>query len=274
MKVGEIEARGASDQTFILCAHLCHPQQAADDMGGVAVGMKVMQELRRRKNLRFTYKYHILPETIGTVAYLDQNPALVPRMVGGLFLEMLGLPNPHSLQLSLMAETRLDRCLSAAVLEKDPEARIGPYRTVVCNDERQYNGPGYRVPMLSISRLAATAVPGYSYPEYHSSLDVASILTQKSLAESVDLILYLIQALEDDVVPLNQYKGEAFCSRYGIFFDQVTHTQAHEALFGVMDLIDGTRSVSEIAAARSIPIPTVKATIDELRRHGLVTFTP
>lgn len=274
LKVGEVVARGATDRTFILCAHLCHPQQAADDMGGVAVGMKVMQALQRRKDLRFTYKYHILPETIGTVAYLHQNTALVPRMAGGLFLEMLGLSNPHSLQLSMKADTPLDRCLSTALREKDPQGRIGAYRNVVCNDERQYNGPGYRVPMLSLSRLAATATPGYSYPEYHSSLDVASILTEKSLAESVELVLYLIQALEDDVVPLNEYKGEAFCSRYGIFFDQITHTKAHEALFGVMDLIDGTRSVSEIAVARGIPIPTVKATVDELRRHGLVTLLP
>ena len=272
MKVGEVVAQGATDQTFILSAHLCHPQQAADDMGGVAVGMKVMQELQRRKDLRFTYKYHILPETIGSVAYLDQNAALVPRMVGGLFLEMLGLPNPHSLQLSMMAETRLDRCLSAALRAKDPAGRIGAYRAVVCNDERQYNGPGYRVPMLSLSRLAASAVPGSSYPEYHSSLDVASLLSQERLAESVDLILQLVQALEDDVVPLNRYKGEAFCSRYGIFLDQITDTKAHEALFGVMDLIDGTRSVSELAAARGIPMPTVKAIIDELRRHGLVSF--
>ena len=160
MKVGEVVARGATDRTFILCAHLCHPQQAADDMGGVAVGMKVMQELQRRKDLRFTYKYHILPETIGTVAYLHQNSALVPQMAGGLFLEMLGLSNPHSLQLSLRRIRPSTAVSRPRFGRRTPRDGSGAYRNVVCNDERQYNGPGYRVPMLSLSRLAATAVPG------------------------------------------------------------------------------------------------------------------
>jgi len=97
-------------------------------------------------------------------------------------------------------------------------------------------------------------------------------------ADEQDIIIFhdniIIQALEDDVVPLNRYKGEAFCSRFGIFLDQITDTKAHDELFGVMDLIDGTRSVSELAAARGIPMPTVKTILDELQRHGLVTFLP
>ena len=53
--------------------------------------LKVMQELLRRPNLRYTYRFLILPETIGSVAYLSHQRELIPKVIGGLFLEMLGI---------------------------------------------------------------------------------------------------------------------------------------------------------------------------------------
>ena len=39
LKVGECVAKGKSDKTFVLCAHLCHPGMVNDDLSGVVVGM-------------------------------------------------------------------------------------------------------------------------------------------------------------------------------------------------------------------------------------------
>ena len=153
LKVGECVVHGASEQTFVLCAHLCHPAMVNDDLSGVVVGVQVMQELLKRQDLRYTYRFLILPETIGSVAYLSHNMNLVSNMVGGLFLEMLGLDNPHALQLSFDGSTEMDRCLSQVLTESTADAWIGAFRTVVGNDERQFNGPGVRVPMLSLSRV-------------------------------------------------------------------------------------------------------------------------
>src|SRR5208283_2252636 len=100
LKVGEIIVPGKRSETFVLCAHLCHPAMVNDDLSGVVVGLKVMQELLMRQNLRYTYRFLILPETIGSVAYLSHSEEVIPKMIGGLFLEMLGLENPHALQLS------------------------------------------------------------------------------------------------------------------------------------------------------------------------------
>ena len=46
------------------------------------------------------------------MAYLSHHEELIPKMIGGLFLEMLGLENPHALQLSFAGNTEVDRCLS------------------------------------------------------------------------------------------------------------------------------------------------------------------
>src|SRR5882672_10406083 len=102
----------ASVSRPIFSVHLSHPHQANDDLTGVIVGLKVAQELLKRRDLRYTYRFLIVPETIGSIAYLSQNSDLVPKIKGGLFLEMLGLDYPHGLQLSFQANTELDRCFT------------------------------------------------------------------------------------------------------------------------------------------------------------------
>jgi aminopeptidase-like protein len=275
LKVGECIVRGASDQTFVLCAHLCHPAMVNDDLSGVVVGIQVMQELLKRSGLRYTYRFIILPETIGSVAYLSNHLQLVPKMAGGLFLEMLGLDNPHALQLSFRGDTEMDRCLSAVHTNSSPDAWIGAFRTVVGNDERQFNAPGLRVPMLSLSRVLRERSNGWPYyPEYHSSHDTPELASESRLSESRDLVLRMIDAIEANEVPVNLFQGEVFCSRYGIHIDAYSNPEGNRALFDILFLVDGTRSVTEIARLCGISVAAARSVLDELQTRGLIAYAP
>jgi aminopeptidase-like protein/aminoglycoside N3'-acetyltransferase len=272
LRIGEVVAPGESDETIILSSHLCHPAMVNDDMTGVAVGMDVMRRLLARPRRRYTYRYLIVPETIGGVAYLSQNEPLIPKMKGGLFLEMLGLSNPHALQLSFPGDTELDRVWSRAMRRADPANWVGAFRTVIGNDERQFNGPGVRVPMLSLSRVLPASNPAWPYPEYHSSFDNPGLASAARLEESRDLILAMIDAVEANRAPQNRFKGEAFCSRYGVFVDGYANPEGHRALFDVLFLIDGTNSVADIAERCGISFEAARATVEELHRVGLVEY--
>ncbi len=275
LKVGECIVRGVSDQTFVLCAHLCHPAMVNDDLSGVVVGIQVMQEMLKRPKPRYTYRFIILPETIGSVAYLSDHLQLVPKMVGGLFLEMLGLDNPHALQLSFNGNTEMDRCLSAVLTSSSPDAWIGAFRTVVGNDERQFNAPGIRVPMLSLSRVLRDRSGGWPYyPEYHSSHDTPELAQESQLAESRDLVLRMIDAIETNEIPVNLFQGEVFCSRYGLHIDAYSNLEGNRALFDILFLVDGTRSVTEIARLCGGTVETVRSVLEELRAHGLIAYAP
>lgn len=275
LKVGECIARGVSDQTFILCAHLCHPAMVNDDLSGVVVGMQVMQELLKRSRLRYTYRFLILPETIGSVAYLSNHLQLVPQMIGGLFLEMLGLENPHALQLSFNGNTEIDRCLSGVLTDSSPDAWIGAFRKVVGNDERQFNAPGIRVPMLSLSRVLRNGSNGWPYfPEYHSSHDNPELASNARLVESRDLVLRMIDAVETNEIPVNLFQGEVFCSRYGLHVDAYSDLKGNRALFDILFLVDGTRSVTEIARLCGSSVGAVRSVLEELRRQGLIAYGP
>ena len=275
LKVGECIVHGESDQTFVLCAHLCHPAMVNDDLSGVVVGIQVMQELLKRPKPRYTYRFIILPETIGSVAYLSDHLQLVPKMVGGLFLEMLGLDNPHALQLSFRGDTEVDRCLSTVLKSSSADAWIGAFRTVVGNDERQFNAPGIRVPMLSLSRVLRERTNGWPYfPEYHSSHDTPELAPQSRLAESRDLVLGMIDAMETNEVPVNLFKGEVFCSRYGLHVDAYSDVEGNRALFDILFLVDGTRSVTEIARLCGVSVGAVRSILEELRARGLIAYAP
>jgi aminopeptidase-like protein/aminoglycoside N3'-acetyltransferase len=270
LKVGEVVAPGRTDETIVLCAHLCHPAQANDDLSGVAVGMDVMRALLARRDLRYTYRLLILPETIGSVAYLSHNERLIPKMRGGLFLEMLGLPNAHSLMLSHDGQTEVDECFTLALKEHDRAGWTTGFRTSVGNDERMFNAPGVRVPMLSLTRVLPLGAEHWPYPEYHSSADTPALVSVERLADSRDLVLRMIDTLEGNTRPVNRFKGEVFCSRYGLHVDWYTNPEGNRALFDIVDRIDGTSSVVDIARACGVSFRAARMTVDELRRHGLV----
>jgi aminopeptidase-like protein len=242
-----------------------------DDLSGVVAGIKVMQELLKRENLKYTYRFLILPETIGSVAYLSHHEDIIPNTIGGLFLEMLAVKNPHALQLSFAGDSRIDQCLRKVLLESDPDGWAGPFRTVVGNDERQFNAPGVRVPMLSLSRVTRDKTGGWPYyPEYHSSFDTPELASLTRLEESKKLVLKMIDALESDHVPVNRYHGEVFCSRYGLNIDAYANPEGNRALFDIIFQIDGTKSVAEIASTCGVSLESTMGVVEELRRHGLV----
>jgi aminopeptidase-like protein len=243
-----------------------------DDLTGVAVAIDVARALRERRDLRYTYRILIVPETVGTVAYLANHEAVIPKMRGGLFLEMLGKDHPHSLQSSLFGATAIDHCFEEALRERDPEAWIGAYRKVIGNDEKQFNAPGVRVPFLSLSRVLPMDHPDHPYREYHSSHDNPSILSLEKLQASRDLVLRMLEILEQNRTPRNRFRGEVFCSRYGIHRDWYTDREGHRALFSTMERIDGTRSIVEIARDAGVSFREAYRTVAEMASHGLVDW--
>lgn len=273
LKVGEVVIPGESDETFVLVAHLCHPAMVNDDLTGVVVGLEAARELLAGPKPYYTYRLLILPETIGSVAYLSHNEHLIPKMVGGLFLEMLGNDAPHALQGSFTSQSQPDRCFVAALPGLDPQSYHAPYRMVINNDERQFNAPGVRVPMLSLSRVLRRDSPEWPYPEYHSSLDTPAIVTSERLEASRQVVLGLIQAWERNYYVVNRFKGEVFCSGYGIWIDYRVNPEGHRRLFEIMERCDGERTIADIAIELGIPFQAVWEVVSLLHEKELVGYS-
>ena len=271
LKVGEVVIPGKSAETFVLAAHLCHPAMVNDDLTGVVVGIDIAQALLAGPTPHYTYRLLVLPETIGSVAYLSHHEALIPKMVAGLFLEMLGNDSPHALQGSFQPGSQADRCLTTAFAGLDPQGYLGAYRTIIDNDERQFNAPGVRVPMLSLSRVEAPKASGRPpYPQYHSSLDTPQIVTAERLEASRKLALGLIEAWERNQYVVNNFKGEVFGSGYGIWIDYRVNPEGHRRLFEIMERCDGEHTVAEVAAALDLSFQSTWEVVELLAEKDLV----
>ncbi|MBN1902438.1 DUF4910 domain-containing protein [Candidatus Sumerlaeota bacterium] len=270
LKVAEFILPGESPDSIVLCAHLCHPRMAQDDLTGVAVGVELMRRLAALPKRHYTYRFLIVPETIGSLCWLSSNENLHPLIKGGLFLEMLGLDNPAALQMSFQGDSQIDKCFWYAVREKEPDAWRAPFRKVICNDERQFNAPGIRIPMLSLSRVFKPDSGKWPYPQYHTDQDTPETVSRKKLEDSVDLALTMLHYLEQNRILINKFKGEVFCSRYAMHIDYDSDHESHAALFGALDFIDGSHTVADISERLNVTFSAILRIADLLEQKGLI----
>ncbi|TRZ52390.1 MAG: DUF4910 domain-containing protein [Dehalococcoidia bacterium] len=261
LKVGDFTIEGEADETIGLVAHLCHPAQVNDDLAGVAVLVDMAKEMGKGRH-HYTYKFLLVPETIGSVAYLSQNEDIIPSLKYGIFIEMPGNDNIHALQLTRQGNTRLDRLARYVMKRNLSDFREGAFRQVVGNDEMVFNGPGVNVPMISISR--------YPYPEYHTSDDNPSIITEERLEETKELVLKIIDILDRDYVPQRTFKGPIFLSRYGLWIDWRVDPELNNNLELIMLSLEGDESIFDIAEKLDMDFDVVYDYINKFLDKGLV----
>lgn len=261
LKVGEHTIKGKTDQVIALAAHLCHPAMANDGLSGVAALVDIAKELNKREN-HYTYKFFFLPETIGSIAYLSQNEDMIPKIKYGIFLEMLGNANIHALQLTRDGNTKLDKIAEYVMKQKLKNFRKGAFRKIVGNDEMVFNGPGVNIPMISVSR--------YPYPEYHTSDDSPSIISEKNLTQSKDLILEILNVLDNDYTPKRKFKGPVFLSGYGLWSDWKLNRESKNTLDQIMLRLEGDKSIFDIADELDMDFNTVLKYMNRFLKEELI----
>ncbi len=69
---------------------------------------------------------------------------------------------------------------------------------------------------------------------------------------------------------VNHFKGEVFCSGYGIWIDYRTNPEGHRRLFEIMERCDGERTSPISPSSWSISFQAVWEVVDLLQEKGLV----
>jgi len=87
------------------------------------------------------------------------------------------------------------------------------------------------------------------------------------------LILGLINAWEHNQFVVNRFKGEIFCSGYGIWVDYRTNPEGHRRLFDIMERCDGEHTVADIATELQISFQAVWEVVQMLESKELVRLS-
>ena len=278
MLVGECHIRGESPDTIVFNAHTCHPCQANDDMAGVMVILELFRWLAAKKR-RYSYRAVLAPEHIGTVFYLaDLAEEELTTFKLGCFVEMVGTDTPLVLQQSFTGNTVIDYAAESVLRQFEPDLKVGPFRSIVGNDETVWEAPGIEVPMISISR--------WPYSQYHTSQDNLEIISEVRLEETLEALKLIIEALEHDATMHRRFKGLIALSnpKYNLYWerpDPVVDKDLSDAALRMGQLqdylpryFDGQSTILDVAQRFGVPFGSVLDYVRAFEEKQLIDLRP
>ncbi|MGA3207401.1 MAG: DUF4910 domain-containing protein [Syntrophales bacterium] len=258
--------KGECAETFILCSDICHPMQANDPLSGVAVTVDIMNRLRSMKRRKYSYLLLVVPETIGSIAYLANHQDIIPKTVGGFFCEMLGTNGPLVGQYTRKGSSYWDKIMDLVLDESGLIHKTVPFMKSASNDEKVLDSPGVDIPTLSLTRMP--------YPEYHTSDDNINLINIDRLREARNVVQEIIDISEKDYIPVLNQPGPIFLSGYDLYPDWENNPSLlsiMETFLAVMYGIDGMHSVVELSKNYQVPLSEVFYWTEAFYNKGLLT---
>lgn len=264
---GELVVPGQRDDEVLISTHVCHPSLCDDNLSGIAVSTLLARQLLGGPAPRYTYRFLYAPGTIGAITWLARNRATARRIRHGLTLTCLGDDHPFTYKRTVSGNAAIDRVAEHVLAQCGRDHHVidfFPYGY----DERQYNSPGFRLPVGSLMRGRHG-----QFPEYHTSADDLTFVSAERMAESFELLAKILGVLDRNrtFVNLEPY-GEPQLGSRGLYaaLGGTTIADAQLAMLWVLNLSDGEHSLLDIAERAGITFDAVEATARVLEAHGLL----
>lgn len=269
LQVGESVLKGDSSSEILFSTYLCHPSMANNELSGPLTLAFLYDKIKNMKTRRYTYRFVISAETIGTICYLSRRGnSLKKNLIAGYILTCLADKGNYTYKLSRDGNRLVDR-MAMKVLRKY-EPKIIPFNPGDGSDERQYCSPGFNLPVGSLMRTKYG-----EFKEYHTSLDNKEFISFEKLEESVNTYYEIVQAFEKEPLYKNIAPyGEPQLGRRGLYRSLSTNNYLEkdlEAIFWMLNLADGTHDLEWIAEKSGIDLVTITKVAEELRNVGLLT---
>ena len=262
---GECVLPGERQQEVLLTTHVCHPSLANDNLSGMALLTELGAALAEAPR-RFTYRLLFIPGTIGSITWLARNEAELERIVGGLVVACAGDPAGLCYKRSRRGDTPIDRA-AEYVLSRRHGARVSDFVPWGW-DERQFNSPGFDLPVGCLSRSREE-----EYPEYHSSADDLDLVRPEQLEDALSTLLEILDVLEADQRYVNlSPKGEPQLGKRGLYSSTGGGAAQDEqlAMLWVLNQSDGEVSLLDVAERSGLEFETVREAASRLREAGLL----
>lgn len=270
--VGEAVLPGKSDNEILLSTYLCHPSMANNELSGPLVLSFLYEKCKAMKEREFTYRFVVVPETIGAVALLSvRGDHLLKKMIAGYQLTCVGDNGGFTYKKSRRGNSLADRA-ALAVLKNKKVNKIIPFNPAIGSDERQYCSPGYDLPVGSLMRTMYT-----EYSGYHTSLDNKAFMSFKAMEEMVETYFEILQTIEHHKVYVNQFPyGEPQLGPRGLFRSLSDKNRGQEelAMWWILNYCDGRHDLNDVADLASLPVSLMEQVARKLADHGLLKELP
>ena len=265
---GEATLAGESDEEVLLSTHCCHPQLANDNLSGLVVMTALAGELAARPRRRLSYRFLLVPGTIGAIGWLATHEAETKRIRHGLVAAGLGDGGRFHYKRTRRGDAPIDFAVPRA-LERLGEKLVVEDFVPFGYDERQYNSPGFALPVGSLTRT-----PWGRYPEYHTSDDDLDFIRPENLERSLEVYRAVVDELESREVWINKNPhGEPMLGKRGLYRSIGGDDAGREkelALLWVLNLSDGETDLPTIATRSGLPMERIEQARDALAAADLL----
>lgn len=266
LNYAELLLPGKSSKEVLLSTYICHPSMANNELSGPVLATWLVKWLKTLdRNL--SYRIVIVPETIGSIAYLSRNlDVMRENTIAGYVLTCVGDERTYSYLESRNGGTLADRALQNVLQDAYPEYMTYSYLERG-SDERQYNAPGVDLPVCDFCRSKYG-----EYPEYHTSADDMTLISPEGLAGSYRVMTQVLAALEFN----RYYKVNCLCEpqlgKRGLYPTESRKGIYHEVkkLTNFIAYADGRRDLIEIGAKIGVPLEELIPMVEKLTAAGLL----
>ncbi len=248
MNYGEVLIPGKTKKEIFLSTYICHPSMANNEVSGLSVLTFITKWLNQQKNLKYSYRIIFIPETIGSIAYLNKNMKKMKKnIIAGFNVSCVGDNRTFSFLPSRNGNTLSDTVARHVLKWIYPNFKNYTWLDRG-SDERQYCAPGVDLPIASIMRSKYG-----EYPEYHTSLDnLEKVVSAKGLYGGYGAIKKAIFIIDKNVVPINLKICEPFMTKYNLYDTLSFQKNSSKNITNkiIMDIIsysDGKNSLLEIS---------------------------
>ena len=205
---GEYLLSGISKKEILITSYICHPNLVNDNLSGIASLVQLMNFLKTRGSLNYSYRFLIIPETIGSISWLANNKT--NNIVFGLNLHCMSGVGPITFKKSPRNYSLINHLISeysGGIDTRDFE----PFGS----DERQFSTNAVNLDYGTLSRT-----PFGEFPEYHKSSDSIinyNLESHKQIDNWLADFILKIDTVDSFTRFDKNTKGEIFLSKYNLY---------------------------------------------------------
>lgn len=258
---------GKSKKEIFFSTYLCHPSLANNELSGPVLLNAIIKYLKENyKNGYYSYRFVLLPETIGSISYLSKfHKELKKNVIAGFNLSMVGDERAFTQVYSPERNNLADKALTAALYGRKNVSFLSFLDRG--SDERQYCSPKVNLPFTAFYRSKY-------YPEYHTSKDNFNLVTKKGLGGSFEVIKDIIDAFELGIYSETKSFCEPFLSKKNLY-----HNLSHKDVFSnevvklrtnLIAYSNGKRNIFEIAKILSCPLKKICKELKILKSNKIL----
>ncbi|MBR4707487.1 MAG: DUF4910 domain-containing protein [Pseudobutyrivibrio sp.] len=262
----EVIIPGSTEKELMMTSYFCHPSMANNECSGPVVLAALIRYVASMKNRKYTYRFVLNPETIGSLTYLSQNiDVLQTNLKAGVVLSCVGDDMDYSLVQSRYGDTIADKSLKNIVEAREKHTIYSFLKRG--SDERQYNAPGVELPVVGFCRTKYGA-----YPEYHTSGDDMNLISPAGLQGAYEVMVQWIETMERNGYYKMKVLGEPQLGKRGLFPTVSKKGDRNEVqiLANFIAYCDGRNDLYDISEIIGVPAVELISIVDKLKDNDLI----